>query len=73
MREREAPSQYEPTPRFLYEGDVYPPTGQVVVRQDRAGYEEAYRTIARHSRNHPALLDRRLWPPEMFENTEGTK
>lgn len=53
-----------PTPRLRYDGDEHPVTGQRVFRQDRAGYREARRTIARTNPKHPVLSDEASWPEE---------
>lgn len=64
---REEDSQYQPTPRLQYEGDVHPITGQRVFRQDAEGYKAAYRDIWKRNPNHPALKNKELWP-----NVNGT-
>lgn len=52
----------DPSPRLRFDGDVYPPTGQRVLRQDALGYRSARRLIAKETPSHPSLRDAALWP-----------
>lgn len=54
--------QDDPTPRFLFRGDVYPFTGQRILRQDTTGLRAARREIARTNPGHSSLQDVSLWP-----------
>lgn len=60
-KQKHEPLQHDPTPRFEYEGDVHPITGERVFRTDAEGLRAAYRAIMRWNPNHPALENEKLW------------
>lgn len=62
MQKNHYPALADPSPRLRYEGDVYPLTGENVLRQDALGYRSARRTIAKETPAHPSLRDPSLWP-----------